>query len=74
MNSKANAAEDSIRWARELVLRKKPRYGSALYRALDFGSRAVVAVLDGDEFRAEMYARAAAHCAFRAVKSLRGER
>lgn len=75
MNSKGKpepvGVEESIRWARELVLRKRPKFGSDLARALDYGSRAVVAVLDWNEDRAEMYARLAGHYAIKAVRSLR---
>lgn len=67
-----SSRDASLAWARALVVKARPRFGSPLWVALDQGSRCVVACLDGNEDLAALCARFAAHAAFRAVPGLRG--
>jgi hypothetical protein len=63
---------DAVADARTLVVVARPRFGSALWTAQIEGSRAVVAMFDGDGPLAQTSAYFAAHAAFRAVPALRG--
>lgn len=67
----SQGAKDAIADARTLVINARPRFGSALWRAQEAGSQAVVACLDGAGLLAQTHAYAAAHAAFRAVPALR---
>lgn len=67
----AQGVLDALADARTLVANAEPKPWSALGRAQDLGSRAVVACLDGRDLAA-FYACGAAHEAFRAVRGLRG--
>lgn len=67
----SQGAKDAAADAGTLVVNGRPRYGSALYVTLEYGSKAVVAVLDGEADLAGYYAQVAAHAARRAVRGLR---
>lgn len=68
----SQAVLDAMADARTLVVNVRAPFGSALWIAQDSGSRAVVAVLDGDVSMAGYNAENAAHAAFRAIRGLRG--
>lgn len=70
--SEAIPAADAIADARTLVANVQPQPWTALGKALDRGSRAVVACLDGKADLAAYLAREAARAAFKAVRGLRG--
>ena len=69
MESKGVA--ESIEWANGVLAAARPiRYGSALWAAQHYGSRAVVACIDGNEDLAVACARLAAGAAHDAVPEL----
>ena len=63
---------DAVADAQTLVVNARPRFASALWTAQAEGSRAFVAILDGDGPLAQTSAYFAAHAAFQAVPALRG--
>ena len=67
----SQGALDAMADARTLLAFRSPRVYSALWHAQDEGSRAVVAVLDGNDLAGD-YAESAARYAFRAIPGLRG--
>lgn len=65
-------ALDAMADARTVLVNTRVRFGSALWLAQQEGSRAVVAVLDGDVYLAGLHTEVAVRAARKALRALRG--
>lgn len=68
----SQCALDAMADVRTCLVNTRVRFGSALWLAQHEGSRAVVAVLDGDAYLAGLHAAVAVRAGRKALRALRG--